>query len=126
MGARLQRTFPTLGRIGGPEKRENVSEYRRRRSDGRGTATLGLQNLRSAVRNACDLSAISNAKIQDLTPSQLKAGAVAIVVTIAMITIIENSAGEITPSSRPTLSTINSIRPRVFISVASAPAKCAS
>ena len=39
-----------------------------------------------------------------------------------MITIIENSAGEMTPSSRPMLRTINSISPRVFISVPSAAA----
>ena len=32
-----------------------------------------------------------------------------------MMTIIANSVGEMTPSSRPMLSTISSIRPRVFI-----------
>ena len=39
------------------------------------------------------------------------------VVTSAISTIIANSAGEITPMSRPTLSTTSSMSPRVFISV---------
>ena len=43
-------------------------------------------------------------------------GVVAIVVTMAMTTIIVKSVGEITPRSSPTFSTINSISPRVFIS----------
>ena len=41
------------------------------------------------------------------------------VVNSAMITIMENSAGEITPISKPMLRMTNSIRPRVFISVPS-------
>ncbi len=41
------------------------------------------------------------------------------VVTSAMMTIMENSAGEITPISRPMLRMTSSIRPRVFISVPS-------
>ena len=47
---------------------------------------------------------------------------VANVVTSAMITSIANSVGEITFSSSPMLSTISSIRPRVFISTPSADA----
>jgi hypothetical protein len=42
------------------------------------------------------------------------------VVTSAMITIIVNRRGEITPRSRPMLSTISSISPRVFINTPSA------
>ncbi len=48
-----------------------------------------------------------------------ESGVVAIVVVIAIRTIMANSGGEITPMSRPMLSTINSIRPRVFISTPS-------
>ncbi len=39
------------------------------------------------------------------------------VVTSAMITSIANSASEMTPFSSARLSTISSVRPRVFISV---------
>ena len=39
------------------------------------------------------------------------------VVTTAMITSIANSVGEIAPASSAKLSTISSVRPRVFISV---------
>ena len=42
------------------------------------------------------------------------------VVTSAISTIIVNSVGEMTPRSRPTLSTMSSISPRVFISTPSA------
>jgi len=42
------------------------------------------------------------------------------VVTSAIRTIIENNAGERMPRSYPTLSTINSISPRVFIRMPSA------
>ncbi len=44
-------------------------------------------------------------------------GVVMKVVTSAMMTIIENSAGEMTPISSPMLRMTNSIRPRVFINV---------
>ena len=38
------------------------------------------------------------------------------VVTKAMITIMENNLGEITPRSRPTFNITSSTRPRVFMS----------
>ena len=47
-------------------------------------------------------------------------GVVMNVVTSAMITIIVNRVGEMTPRSSPMLRTISSIRPRVFISTPSA------
>src|SRR5207249_4603046 len=50
-------------------------------------------------------------------PIHRNAGAVAIVVARAMSTIIANSVGELTFRSRPMLSTISSISPRVFIKI---------
>ena len=47
-------------------------------------------------------------------------GEVAKVVTSAIITIIEKTVGEMTPRSKPMLSTTSSIRPRVFIRMPSA------
>ena len=47
-------------------------------------------------------------------------GVVANVVTSAMITIIANRVGEMMPRSSPMLSTISSIKPRVFIRTPSA------
>ena len=44
------------------------------------------------------------------------------VVTRAMSTIIVNIFGEITPKSRPMLSTMSSIKPRVFMSMPTAAA----
>ncbi len=44
-------------------------------------------------------------------------GAAVMVVTIAMMTIIAKTGGEMTCRSRPTLSTISSISPRVFMRV---------
>ena len=52
--------------------------------------------------------------------SRCSTGVVVIVVASAMMTIIANSVGEMTPSSRPMLSTISSISPRVFIRTPSA------
>ena len=49
-------------------------------------------------------------------------GDVIIVVASAISTIIAKSVGEITPRSRPMLSTISSITPRVFISAPKAAA----
>ena len=47
--------------------------------------------------------------------SDLSTGDVMTVVTMAINTIIANSVGEMIPRSRPMLSTISSISPRVFI-----------
>ena len=44
------------------------------------------------------------------------------VVTTAMRTIIENNAGEMTPSSSPMLSTMSSMSPRAFMRAPSAAA----
>ena len=46
--------------------------------------------------------------------TNLNTGVVIAVVTNAMITIIENRAGDRSPRSRPTFNTISSTRPRVF------------
>ena len=46
------------------------------------------------------------------------------VVISAISTIIVNSVGEMTPRSSPMLSTMSSIRPRVFISTPRAVASC--
>ena len=49
--------------------------------------------------------------------SQRTAGDVASVVANAISTIMANSVGEMTPISRPMLSAISSINPRVFINI---------
>src|SRR6185295_4804561 len=51
--------------------------------------------------------------------SSRRIGDVAIVVTSAISTIIAKSVGEMILRSRPTLSTISSIKPRVFMSTPS-------
>src|SRR4051794_24100002 len=53
---------------------------------------------------------------EDFDKSHTVRGLVMSVVTIAMMTIIAKRRGEMIPRSRPTFRTINSTRPRVFIS----------
>ena len=79
-----------------------------------GGTTLG--NSASDSLRASSSSSSTGAPSSLRGSSSLSSGPAMNVVTSAMITSIANSASEITPFSSARLSTISSVRPRVFIS----------